>query len=98
MSIDDLHRLRYSSCEERLAAIKQLCQGLEGVKVQFDPFTNMWKAEAPIEGMIYNGDTPDKAIDGLWELMIKDTITLEYPHKETRYVKWDGQRWVDVGN
>ena len=97
MSLDDLHRLRYSSCEERLAAIKQLCQGLEQVKVQYDSVNIVWCAEAPVNGKtVVTGATPDDAINKLWDLLIRSIVTITYPHREDQQFKWDGQRWVMI--
>lgn len=90
-------RQRYSSIEERLAAIKQLCRGLEGVRVQWDSMSSEWCAEAPVDGKtVTTGATPDEAVDNLWDLLTKSIVTLSYPHKEDQQFKWDGQRWVMI--
>ena len=91
-------RTRWASVEEQLAAIKQLCRGLERVKVQYDPANRTWYAEAPINVRTTAlGATPDEAINKLWRMLTDDEVTITYPHKEDRKVKWDGQRWVDLG-
>lgn len=90
-------RLRYSSIEERLAAIKQLCRGLEAVKVQYDSVSAVWDAFAPVNGKTHTqGKTPDEAVDKLWDMLTQSIVTLSYPDKEDQQFKWDGQRWVMI--
>ena len=96
-SEQDFDRLRFSSIEERLAAIKQLCRGLEAVRVQWDSMSSEWIAEAPVNGKTTTtGASPDEAIDKLWEILSKSIVTLTYPDREDQQFKWDGQRWVIV--
>lgn len=97
-------RERYSSIEERLSSIKQVCKGYGEVLVRFDYENGVWRAFAPIQvkeldspNCIGLGTTPEIAINKLWELLTQNTIKISYPNQQDRFLKWDGMRWFDLG-
>ncbi len=97
-------RQRFSSTEERLASIKQLCKGHGELSVRVDHDTNLWKAEAPVRmednlnvSTVGVGLTPDIAINDLWSKLTIGKVKIAYPNKQIQYYKWDGARWVDLG-
>lgn len=88
--------------EQRLASIKQLCRGYGDVSLRQDPITQIWKIEAPVETIdnvaaIGSGLLPSCAVDNLWNLLASSVVKIPYPNRESRYFKWDGIRWVDLG-
>jgi hypothetical protein len=94
-------RQRYSSVEERLVAIKQVCKGHGTVVVGFDHELRIWRATTPLllpdgEQASAFGANPGEAIDSLWELITYDRVMVRYPAMPDRFYKWDGTRWIDL--
>jgi len=94
-------RERYSSVEERLTAIKQVCKGHGTVVVGYDHDLRIWQAITPLKlpdgerAMAYGTD-PGEAVNNLWRLVTHDRVMISYPAMPDRFFKWDGMRWVDL--